>query len=310
MEAEHERRQRLYRLSAIVLKRRDMGEADRLLTVFTRDRGKLTLLAKGVRKQASRKAGHIEPFTHVDLLVAKGHNMDLVTQAETIGAHRRLREDLWRSSWAYYIAEMVDAFTQEADPNEPLFDLLLETLDRLDQSERPALAVRYAELHLMGLAGFQPQLFHCVHCDQLLKPETNYFSLERGGALCPAHGEGQGDVVTLPLPLLKVLRFMQTRPWEQVAQLQLGPEVSRELEALLGRYILYHLEHNLRSTTFLEKLRQASATARAHARAEADAAAADVAEADAAEAAAAEAEADNAAGASPVSDAPETKDES
>jgi DNA repair protein RecO (recombination protein O) len=265
MESEHERRQRLYRLSAVVLKRRDMGEADRLLTVFTRDRGKLTLLAKGVRKPASRKAGHIEPFTHVDLLVAKGHNMDLVTQAETIRAHRRLREDLWRSAWAYYVAEMVDAFTQEDDPNAPMFDLLLETLDRLDQSPQPVLAVRYAELHLMGLAGLQPQLFRCVHCDQLLKPETNYFSLERGGVLCPAHGENQVDAMALPLPVLKVLRFMQTRPWEQVAQLQLGPQASRELEAILGRYILYHLEHSLRSTTFLEKLRQAGAAARAQA---------------------------------------------
>jgi DNA repair protein RecO (recombination protein O) len=104
MEPEQTRRQRLYRVSAIVLKRRDQGEADRLLTVLTRDRGKLTLLAKGVRRQASRKAGHIEPFTHVDLLVAKGKSLDLVTQAETIEAHRGLREDLWRSTWPYYVA--------------------------------------------------------------------------------------------------------------------------------------------------------------------------------------------------------------
>ena len=90
MESEANRRQRLYRVSAIVLKRRDQGEADRLLTVFTRDRGKLTLLAKGVRRQASRKAGHIEPFTQVDLLVAKGKSLDLVTQAETVAAHRAL----------------------------------------------------------------------------------------------------------------------------------------------------------------------------------------------------------------------------
>jgi hypothetical protein len=80
MEQGQERRQRLYRLSGIVLRRRDLGEADRLLTVFTRDRGKVTLLAKGVRRAASRKAGHLEPFTHTDLLVAKGASLDLVTQ--------------------------------------------------------------------------------------------------------------------------------------------------------------------------------------------------------------------------------------
>jgi len=134
---ERERRQRLYRLGALVLKRRDLGEADRLLTIFTSDRGKLTILAKGVRKPASRKAGHIEPFTYVDLLVAKGRNLDVLTQAETIDPHRQLREDLWRSTWAYYVAELADVFTQDADPNQPLFDLLRETFDRLDQGPEP-----------------------------------------------------------------------------------------------------------------------------------------------------------------------------
>ena len=255
MDPESERRQRLYRVSAIVLKRREQGEADRLLTVMTRDRGKLTLLAKGVRKPASRKAGHIEPFTYVELLVAKGKSLDLVTQAETLEAHRALREDLWRSSWAYYVVELADAFTQDDDPNAPLFDLVLETLSRLNAGFDPALAVRYYELHLLSLVGYQPQLFHCVQCDAPLQPEVNFLSLERGGALCPSHGAHHPETIALPVPVLKVLRFMQTRPWEQVAQLQLSPAVSRQVESVLARYIVYHLERTLRSPAFLEKLR-------------------------------------------------------
>ncbi len=255
MDPESERRQRLYRVSAIVLKRREQGEADRLLTVMTRDRGKLTLLAKGVRKPASRKAGHIEPFTYVELLVAKGKSLDLVTQAETLEAHRALREDLWRSSWAYYVVELADAFTQDEDPNALFFDLVLETLGRLNAGVDPALAVRYYELHLLSLVGYQPQLFRCVQCDAPLQPEVNFLSLERGGALCPSHGSHHPETIALPVPVLKVLRFMQTRPWEQVAQLQLSPAVSRQVESILARYIVYHLERTLRSPAFLEKLR-------------------------------------------------------
>jgi DNA repair protein RecO (recombination protein O) len=255
MESQSERRQRLYRVSAIVLKRRDSGEADRLLTVLARERGKLTLLAKGVRRPASRKAGHIEPFTYVDLLVARSHNLDLVTQAETRAAHRRLREDLWRNSWAYYVAELADAFTQEGDPNELAFDLLLETLERLDGDANPALVTRYFEMHLLGLAGFQPQLFRCLQCGVLLKPEVNYLSLERGGALCPEHGAAQHDTIALPLAVFKVLRFLQTRSWEDVVRLQLGPQVSQEVETLMSRYIVYHLERNLSSTAFIQRLR-------------------------------------------------------
>jgi DNA repair protein RecO (recombination protein O) len=253
---EHDRRQRLYRVSALVLKRREMGEADRLLTVLTRDRGKLTLLAKGVRKPASRKAGHIEPFTHVELLVAKGKNLDLVTQAETLEAHRRLREDLWRSSWAYYVAELADAFIQDEDPHELLFDLVLETLGRLDRGEEASLAVRYCELHLLSLVGYQPQLFRCVQCGDLLKPETNFLSFERGGMLCPLHGAHQAGTVALALPVLKVLRFLQSRGWEQVAHLRPTVETGRQVEAVLAQYIAYHLERGLHSPVFLLRLRQ------------------------------------------------------
>jgi len=256
------RRQRLYRLSAIVLRRRDMGEADRLLTVFAREQGKLTLLAKGVRRQASRKAGHLEPFTYTELLVAKGKSLDLVTQAETIEPHRHVREDLWRSSWAYYVVELADAFTQEADPNDLLFDLLLTTLDRLDDlSAEPALAVRYYELHLLALAGYQPQLFRCVQCNELLKPEVNFMSLDSGGCLCPRHGANRSDTIALSLPLLKVLRYLQSREWAEVALLRLSPDVSRQLENLLGKYIVWHLERSLRSPAFLEKLRKTVAAA-------------------------------------------------
>jgi DNA repair protein RecO (recombination protein O) len=255
MNLEMERRQRLYRVSAIVLRRRDQGEADRLLTVLTRDRGKLTLLAKGVRRPASRKAGHIEPFTLVDLLAAKGKSLDLVTQAETVAAHRTLREDLWRSTWAYYVAELADAFTVDEDPQALLFDLLAETLDRLDGGAEPALCVRYYEVHLLGLVGYQPQLFRCVECDALLQPEVNFLSIERGGALCPRHGAHLVEAIALPVNVLKVLRYLQTRDWAQVAQLELSPQVGGQLEAVLRRYIVYHLERTLRSATFLERLR-------------------------------------------------------
>ena len=250
------RRQRLYRLQAIIMRRRDMGEADRLLTVFTRDRGKFNLLAKGVRRAASRKAGHIEPFTYTDLLVAKGANLDLVTQAETIAAHRHVREDLWLSSLAYYVVELADAFLQDEDPNAMMFDLLLETLGRLDTASAVTLAVRYYEVHMLDLAGYQPQLFHCVQCDQPLQQEVNFLSFERGGCLCPKHGSNLPGTVALPLDVLKVMRYLQSRGWEQVAVLQLRPDVLGQIEAVLARYIVYHLERTLRAPVFLDRLRR------------------------------------------------------
>ena len=178
-----------------------------------------------------------------------------MTQAETLEAHRRLREDLWRSSWAYYVVELADAFVQDDDPHQLLFDLLLETLGRLDRGADPLLVVRYYEVHLLSLAGYQPQLFRCVQCGELLQPEINFLSLARGGCLCPQHGANHPETLALLLPVLKVLRFLQSRGWEEVAALQITPATMSQVEAVLKRYVVYHLERTVRSATFLDRLR-------------------------------------------------------
>ena len=240
-----------------MLKRRDFGEADRILTVFTPEHGKLTLLAKGVRKTKSRKAGHVELFTDSLFLIAKGRTWDLVSQAEMIDSFRALHENLLRTGYAYTVSEIIDGFTQERDSHPPMFVLLKETLSRLAASNEAQLPLvaRYFDLHMLGLAGYQPQLFRCVECHELLEPVTNYFSVAEGGVLCPKHGEGRIGAEPLPLPLFKTLRFIQTREWDVVARLDLSEGLQAELERLLQSMLIYHLERNLRSVTFLRTVR-------------------------------------------------------
>jgi len=250
--------ERLYNTDAIILRRSDFGEADRLLTVFTPRRGKLRLLAKGARKTKSRKAGHIELFTHTTLQAAAGRTWDIVTQADTVEAYRTLREDLDSISQAYYIAELLDKFTEEHDPAYPVFELLALTLARLNDGDanQQYLALRFFELHLLSLTGFQPQLHFCVACNEPVKEGENYFNIADGGVLCPNCGESRPQAEPLSIGALKVLRFLQTRPWEQVANLQLTAATQREVEKLLLRYITFTLERSLKSVDFLRKLRK------------------------------------------------------
>jgi len=249
--------ERLYRTDAIILRRSDFGEADRLLTVLTPERGKARLLAKGVRKITSRKAGHLELFMFTHLLVAKGRTWDIISQAEIVEAYRDLRENLDRTSLAYYLAELVDRFTEEHDPNAPLFELLALTLVQLSHAADPFVALRYFELHLLSLTGFQPQLHFCVACQEALEPvENNYFHPAGGGTLCPKHGELQPHAEIIPLPVLKVLRYLQTEPWDRVANLQLTPATRQQVETLLLGYITFVLERQLKSVDFLRKLRR------------------------------------------------------
>jgi DNA repair protein RecO (recombination protein O) len=250
------RRERVYRTRAIILKRREQGEADRVITLFTPEYGKRVVIAKGVRKPTSRKAGHLEPFAHASLMLAKGKTWDVITSAQTVTSFRKLREDLDLTAYAYYFCELLDAFVQEEDPHPELYDLLLTAFRRLEMSSNPSLTARWYELALLQHAGFAPQLFTCVQCGERIQPVTNYFSHERGGVLCPQHGEGAPGAQPIPLNALKVLRYIQSQSYNHIMLLELTSGTQRQIEKLMGDYLRYLLERRLKSKQFIHLLRQ------------------------------------------------------
>lgn len=250
------RRERVYRTDAIVLRRIDFGEADRLLTVFTPERGKLRWVAKGARKPSSRKSGHVELFTRGQFMVAVGRELDILTQAETLEPFLALREDLLRTTYAYYVADLADAFTADRDENRLLFDLLNDAFGWLCVADDLPLLARYYELHLLGLAGYQPQLFVCGSCRKSLEPEVNYLSAADGSVFCPKCGHDRMAASAISVNALKVLRFLQTREWETCRYLRPSPASHAEIERTMDHYITYHLERKLRSVDFIHRLRR------------------------------------------------------
>ncbi len=247
-------RNRSYRTQAVVLRRRDYRDADRILTVFTPRLGKRQLIAKGIRKTSSRKAGHLELFTHVSLQVAQARTWDIVTEAVTVESFRHLRQDLGRISQASYLCELVDRFTEEEDENQLLWDLLLLALRQLDRGE-DELFLRWFELRLLSLTGFQPQIFHCLGCGDELLPVTNFLNLQAGGVFCPRCGEGQPGMEPVEKDVLKVLRHLQRTPWNKVQGLKLRPQTQQAVESILHRYLLTVLERHLQSVDFLKRVR-------------------------------------------------------
>lgn len=145
---------RSYKVEAIVLKRTNLGEADRLVTVFSRDHGRLRLLAKGIRRLSSRKKGHLELFNQVKLQVASGKNLDLITEAETINNFPRLRRNLNRVRIAYLFLELVDKLTAENQEHPEVYQLLVDNLSRLDSREAPAELIAKFETSLLSFLGF------------------------------------------------------------------------------------------------------------------------------------------------------------
>src|SRR3990172_10493241 len=126
---------RVYKTPAIVLRQRRLGDADKIITLYTASYGKLDAVAKGVRRVTSRLAGHVEPLSHGSYLLAHGRNLDIITQAQTIEPFQPLREDLDRLSRALYAAELLDRATEERAENFSLYRLLLDTLPRLTEAD-------------------------------------------------------------------------------------------------------------------------------------------------------------------------------
>jgi DNA repair protein RecO (recombination protein O) len=253
------RAERQFRTQALILRRRDFGEADRLLTVLTPERGKLEVIAKGARKPTSTKTGHVELFTRVDMLIHKGRDLDIVSQVETSAPYLPLREDLMRGAYASYAAELLDRFTaaEDADANYiELFQLLDDTFSRLCQDADPRLAIRYYEMHMLDLVGFKPELQSCVVSYDPVEAEDQFFSFALGGVVKPGYTHEGMAVIPVKMLTLKLLRHMQRSPYPQVRTLTIEPTLHDEVERLLLGYMTFLLERKLQSVDFIRRIRQ------------------------------------------------------
>jgi DNA repair protein RecO (recombination protein O) len=247
---------RSVRVHAIVLRHADWGETDRLVTLYTREQGKLRAVAKGARKVTSRKAGHLEPFTHVKLQLARGRSLFIVTQADTVEAYLPLRETLVMTGTASYVVELLDRFVYEDEGANPtLFRLLAETLKRLADGEDAWLAVRYYEMRLLDFLGFRPQLFECANCSREIQAEDQFFSFLLGGVICPRCGHGLPNLISISVDALKYLRHFQRSSYAKSKQARPTSDVQKEVETLMQGYFTYLLERELNSPGFLKRVR-------------------------------------------------------
>ncbi len=247
---------RSLRVEGIILRHKDWGEADRLLTIFTRELGKVSAIAKGARKPRSRKAGHLEPFIRAGLLLARGRSFFILTQAESIAPHIPLREDLLLLGYASYVAELLDRFTFDEEHNPALYRLLQNTLTRLERGDPPEDAIHYFEMRLLDQVGFRPQLQNCGGCGRPLQPENQFFSARMGSALCPRCGEAEPETRPVSMRALKYLRHFQRNSYQEAVRAKFASTTLTEVENLMHYYLTFLLESSLHSPTFIKRIQR------------------------------------------------------
>lgn len=253
----------IYKAEAIVLRSMVYREADRILTLFTREAGKVSAIARGVRKTTSRLRGAVQLFSHTRIVLYSGRSLDTVTQGDAEEDFAYLEQDLERFTTASYCAELVDRLTPEREPQPKVFFLMLSALRALEQGDTE-LTARVFELKLLDTLGYRPSLTECVVGNHPFSSIGDgvrqvWFSIERGGVVCPECAKSCEGVFSLSPTALGAMGYFLRSPLEQAIKARINPGVLRELASLLQGFLAYHGDVRPHSRIFLNSFRDGDA---------------------------------------------------
>ncbi|MCS7172749.1 MAG: DNA repair protein RecO [Armatimonadetes bacterium] len=250
----------VYKVEGIVLGRRNLGEADRVLTLLTREYGKLAVKAKAVRRPSSRLAGRLEPFTHARFLLARGRTLDVVAQVEVITSFASLRADLLRTAWAAVCAELTDRMLQGLDPHPEVFETLLQAQEALAGGD-PEMATLWYALRLVRHLGYGPVLDRCARCGRSVQG-NGAWQILAGGLLCATCALQDPQAPGIRGETVGALRFLSRARPRELARLRLSASARAEAVDALVTYAEAHFEGRLRSLGVLRTLQVPSVAPR------------------------------------------------
>ena len=246
----------LYRDEGVVLRVQKLGEADRIITVLTRRHGRVRAVAKGVRRTRSKFGATVEPFSHVDLQLYAGRNLDIVVQSESLTSYgREIVTDYGRYTAGTAVLETAERLTaEEREPALRLFLLVIGALRALTgggpdtvPARDPSLVLDAFLLRAMSVAGYAPALVDCARCSA--PGPHRAFSVPAGGTVCPAC-RPTGAASPSPAALALMVALL-TGEWAaaQVAD----PRTRHEASGLVAAHLQWHLERGLRSLPLVER---------------------------------------------------------
>ena len=242
--------ERAYKTDAFVLRGRNLGEADKIFTLFTRARGKIDAVAKGVRRIKSQNAGRLEFLTEAALTMHAGRSLDVITGASILHSEWEGIVEPSTFATANVVAELIDAFCEPDLAQTEIYDLLRGVVHALVSAQRPSELLPRFELRLLDVLGILPSLEGCVRCGESLEGAREaWLDPSAGGLVCGVCHSG-GDAGKLEGSEIENVRALATPPTQSGATTFALPPVARAVDALL----VYHLGKRAKASAFLEEL--------------------------------------------------------
>jgi DNA repair protein RecO (recombination protein O) len=263
----------VYSAEAVVLRKVDYGEADRILTLFTRERGKLPAIAKAVRRAKSRMSGQLDVFSHGHMLLAEGKRMDVVTQFQRITRSGGLATDLTRAAAAAVVVEVADKVLEERHPQPELFEMIVSAIEHLSDPEiNPRMELSDFLMRVLIELGYAPALGQCARCGKTLSPGEGGdqapgpegtsaaaglgFSPLAGGVICADCNRAEAPSPPISVRAVKVLRVCSAGDRDLFFRLRLDENDLAALEGALEAQLEHHLDRQLKSIDFARKVRR------------------------------------------------------
>jgi len=240
-----------YVTEALVVSVRDMGEADRVVMVFSREHGKLSAAAYGSRRPRSRLAGTVQSFAQVSVSLMPGRNLDTIGQCEVKRSFRELREDIVLMTYAAFLSELVTELWPERSPEPSAYDVLTFSFKLLSE-RNPRLVSLAAAWQLLALAGFHPEYERCVVCGQLLTLPA-FFDSCAGGGVCPTCEHG--GMQPLDDAVCGFIDRLLNLNWQQPPAFKVTGAVLLQAEKILIEFIAHRLERPLKSIRFIQMMK-------------------------------------------------------
>lgn len=244
---------------AVVTKSLKLGETSKIVWLYTRDFGKMKVVAKGARAPKSRFGSSLELFTHSAVVFYRKDRRDLqlLSQSDIVRHFGAFEADVARFAFASAVIELLESMVMGEEPNAPLFRLLLETLARLETCPRSALRTVFwaFELQAADLLGYRPELSKCARCgkeDELLR-----FAPLKGGLICRACSSKDSDSFEVSAEARDVLRKLQATPVSEGALDTAGPKLEAEIDRIVEVFLQYHVDRlpGLKSLRLVKNLK-------------------------------------------------------
>lgn len=237
-----------YPVRALVLRKTKLGEADLIVTLLAADGRQVRAVAKGVRKTRSKLGARVEPFTVVDLMLATGRNLEIVSEAQTVASHDAIRADYDRTSAAAVVTDVLDKVSQEGQTQPQVFEMALVTLDAIETAPVASLRALVVAFLLKSLAmhGYRPSLDACAAC-ACEDDDAHLFSVSTGGVLCRDCGDTDPGALPISRGARAALRALMRARMAEVPALGIPTELEVELMRLVLPYVAYHVPARLKA---------------------------------------------------------------